>query len=209
MVWLPEAGVGFYPVRAPAAAVYDDAYFKKYQDYAATPMGEDLRQARLDLLAKHIGAGGGAELKFVDFGVGCGDFVQALGCRGFDVMPAARKWLHQRGQFVDVYAEGADVLTCWDSLEHVACPERLLPLVRDWLFVSLPIFTGAEHAAGSKHFRRDEHFWYWTDAGFRRFLEWQGFEVVEANTMESDLGREDIATYAARRTHGAMAGIHG
>jgi len=66
-------------------------------------------------------------------------------------------------------------------------------------FVSLPIFRDAHHARTSKHFRPDEHYWYWTRAGFIWFAERCGFSVIEHNTMESLAGREDIETFVLAR----------
>ena len=39
-----------------------------------------------------------------------------------------------------------------------SCVERLV-------FLCLPLFTGPEHVLRSKHFRPEEHCWYWTRDG--------------------------------------------
>lgn len=195
LIWLPERGMGYLRPPPGAAAVYDDAYFEKYRGYAQTDLGRALTQARIDLVKSHVGA-----LWVCDFGIGCGDFIeQHAAAVGYDIMPAAVSWLRERDRFHDPYCYDAGVLTCWDSLEHVPQPDLLLRHVQGWLFVSLPIFESGERALKSKHFRPDEHFWYWTREGFERWLAELGFDVIESNTIESALGREDIMTFVGRR----------
>jgi hypothetical protein len=65
--------------------------------------------------------------------------------------------------------------------------------------VSCPIYENSEHILRSKHFRKDEHCWYWTEQGLITFMRHYGFEVVESNRMESDIGREDIGTFVFKR----------
>lgn len=188
--WYPELGLGYFPV---ADNPYDEAYFSKYATYAATDMGKKLTQARVALVRRFFAG------RPVDIGIGSGQFVEAMDCDGFDVNPAGRAWLRERGSFVDPYRTWPEAVTCWDSLEHIAEPWLLLDRVKSWAFVSLPIFDDVAHQMRSKHFRRDEHYWYFTDRGFERFAESCGFEIVSRSRMESDLGREDIGTYVLKR----------
>jgi hypothetical protein len=192
LVWLPELGVGYYPVQE---SPYDAAYFEKYQSYAQTEMGRKLTQARVDLVRRHWWG------LVLDVGIGSGSFVEACShpAYGFDVNPAAVEWLSSRDLWMDPYASQVPCMTFWDSLEHIHNPQPILANIAHMAFVSLPIFTGSEHILRSKHFRKDEHCWYWTRSGFLRFMADNGFEVVERNAMEQELGREDIETFAFRR----------
>jgi hypothetical protein len=90
-------------------------------------------------------------------------------------------------------------MTFWDSLEHIEDMELIISKITEWAFVSIPIFDNAEHCLKSKHFRKDEHFWYFTNQGIKAWFRSQGFECVEENSMESQLGREDIKSYAFKR----------
>jgi hypothetical protein len=194
LVWLPERGMGFYPV---AEQPYDAAYFEKYQRYAATPMGYAITAARANLVMRHA-----LPRQLVDVGIGCGDFVLAMGdgAFGFDVNPAGVSWLEERGRFRDPREHPVDILTFWDAIEHLPDAAAFVAAAREWVFCSLPIVPGdGPPPLDWKHFRRDEHCWYWTRAGLIRWMSEQGFECVEVNAMETLLGREDIESFAFRR----------
>lgn len=193
LVWLPEYGMGRLRV---TEAPYDDAYFQKYQRYAATPMGRAITAARVDLVRRYT------DRHVVDVGIGCGDFISArLGWTwGYDVNPEGVRWLHVQGRWCDPYERSVESVSLWDTLEHIPEPAVLLANVRQYVFASLPIVPGdGPPPLDWRHLRRDEHAWYWTDAGFRAWMGAQGFRCVEANQMETVLGRTDIGTFVFQR----------
>lgn len=192
LVWLPELGMGRFPV--PKDRPYDAAYFERYRKMADTLMGKDLTAARIALVAKHYSG------LVVDVGIGSGQFVEArANTKGYDVNPAGIEWLQCRGVWADIYTNRYPALTFWDSLEHIDRPDIAVAKAENWVFVSVPIFEDAEHILRSRHYRRDEHIWYWTHEGICNWFHEQGFELVEHNTAESDLGRDGITSYVFRR----------
>jgi hypothetical protein len=189
--WLPELGIGWYPVKE---SPYDAAYFEKYQLMADTEMGRQLTQARVALVNKYTDG------QVLDIGIGSGQFVEARPCTwGYDINPVAVEWLAERKRYRHPF-RGADALTFWDSLEHIHNPELLLQGAREYVFVSCPIYDNVMHILRSKHYRPDEHCWYWTVHGLFAFMSNFGFEPVEMNRMESAIGREDIGTFVFKRT---------
>lgn len=188
--------MGFYPV---TEAPYDADYFEKYVEYAETPLGHKLGQLRVELVARHTRPG----TQVVDVGIGCGAFVEAMQARrptyGYDVNSAGIDWLEARGLLVNPFESVVDAVTFWDVIEHIPDVHRVLANVRRWVFAGLPIFTGPDHVLRSKHFRKDEHCWYWTRAGFIGWMAEHGFECVEHGTPESLAGREDIHSFVFRR----------
>lgn len=195
-VWLPERGMGYYPVKDPHDDVYDDAYFEKYVEYAATPLGRELTRLRIDLVERWAG-----DVKVLDVGSGAGQFVESRGGKtwGYDINCSAAEWLIKRRLFCDTYGCSVPAATFWDSIEHIADVDRILANIDAWVFCSLPIFTGPEHVLRSKHYRKDEHCWYWTASGFVNWMAAHGFEGVEQNDHETKAGREDILSFAFRR----------
>lgn len=190
-VWLPEVGLGHYPVTEKP---YDAAYWAKYVGYAGTTMGRRINGARNALVARYWD---GAVL---DVGIGCGQFVEGRpNTRGYDVNPVGMAWLLERDLWTDPYLGVSSAVTLWDVFEHIHEPDKLLENVAQWVFMSLPIFDGPDHVLRSKHYRTDEHVWYFTRRGLLHFMEENGFRCVEHNTAESLLGREDIGSFAFRR----------
>ncbi len=195
--WLPDHGIGFHkPVRE---FYYDQAYFQHFVDLADTPMAKALNQARVAMLLRHAKPTD----MVVDIGIGAGTFIETVDkgrVYGYDVNPHAIAWLKERKLFFNPYDETTfDVACFWDSLEHIAYPTALLENVRSVVLVSLPIFRDAWHARTSKHYKPNEHVWYFTDEGIRWFMGLHHFDCVEANAVESHIGREDVFSYAFKR----------
>lgn len=195
LVFVPALGIGRYPVPANQRP-YDDSYFHKYQLMADTPMGYALTKSRVALVERHHGDG-----MVLDVGIGAGQFVEARPQTwGYDVNPVGVQWLKLRGRWADLYtADAFPALTFWDSLEHIDKPELAVAKARQWVFVSIPIFAGGDAIMASHHYRPNEHIWYFTHDGLLQWFAEQGFTCVESNTIESELGRSGIGSYAFKR----------
>ena len=191
-LWSEELGRGWH---TRPAMRYEGQYFAHYQKLDATHMGELLTKARLDLVRKYMNP-----RHVVDIGIGGGRFKTEAGCRGFDVCDDANDWLGV--DYLNPYHTTVKAVTCWDSLEHIPDPALLLKQVKEWLFVSLPICESRDEWATSKHYKPGEHVHYFTQQGFLRWCAEQGFECVEMNRVESDLGREGIMSFAFKRVAG-------
>lgn len=189
--WIPERGMGYYPVRGNP---YDENYFEKYRGYSETEMGRRITAARCELVRRHyVGP-------LLDVGIGSGQFVESRpDTTGYDVNQAGIDWLNKRGLYRNLYAQKVDAASFWDSLEHIEYPDYALAQVLRWVFVSIPIFADVDHVLSSKHFRPDEHYWYFTRDGFVGWMRDHGFSVRESNCMECDLGREDVMSFAFER----------
>jgi Methyltransferase domain len=177
---------------------YDQDYFDSFDRNARTELGRALMQARCNFVEQHYRG------PLIDVGIGSGAFIEARRARqrttyGYDVNPAGLAWLEQRMLLVDPHLVSFDAVTLWDVLEHIPDFQSLLANVKDWVFASLPIFRDAEHALCSKHFKPDEHFWYFTRDGLVDAMKLCGFAQVSESNVETELGREDIGTFAFRR----------
>ena len=142
--------------------------------------------------------------RLVDVGIGSGAFIELRRklrrtTWGYDVSQASIRWLEDRALLVDPYLVSFEAMSLWDVLEHIPDFQSLLANVSEWLFLSLPIFRDAEHALRSKHFKPMEHCWYFTRDGLVHAMKGCGFAMVSETRMETDLGREDIGTFAFQR----------
>lgn len=197
LIWLPERGMGYFPVTENP---YDDAYFQKYVDYAATPLGRELTRLRVYLVDRWAGS-----VDLVDVGSGCGQFIQRRNGRnggktyGYDINPRSIEWLERFDCYKDPYRERFTAATFWDTIEHIPDVHRILAHIKTWVFCSLPIFSGVRHVMNSKHYKPGEHCFYWTRDGFVGWMKAHGFELREWNHDETKAGREDIQTFAFQR----------
>ena len=188
LLWSEEAGMGWHP-RPPMN--YDGSYFQHYRELDATETGAALTKARVDMVRRHYD---GTDV--VDVGIGGGRFVEAIDGFGYDINQDAVGWLGGEGRYRE---PSACALTFWDSLEHIPAPDRAVDAARDWVFVSMPIYSGVSDVLSSKHYKPGEHIWYWTRDGLIRWFHRLGFFCVEVNSVENELGREGILSFAFRR----------
>lgn len=193
-VWMPDLGMGHFPVD-PSRAPYDREYFDRYLAYEGTELGQRLNRFRVDLVNRFVGSA-----PVLDVGIGCGTFITLRGGETFgcDVNPAALSWLNQRGLSRHPIESGIRNACFWDSLEHLPDPGAYVS-GRDFVFVSVPIFMNLGHVRNSKHYRPEEHVWYWTRDGLVAWFARRGFEVVHECDTETQLGREDIGTFVFHR----------
>lgn len=210
LVWIEEAGVGYFECENP---VYDAAYFDRYAAQANTGIGPSLNLFRADLLSQEMTGlrqdPGGVIL---DVGIGDGAFLRAAtdapcfqrfavsALKGFDINPAGIAWLKDRDMWGELYERTWPAATFWDSLEHIRDPAAALAQVETLAIVSIPIFTSVSHVLASRHYRKDEHYWYFTRSGFLSFASSCGFECEDILLNETVLGRDGIETFVLRRS---------
>jgi hypothetical protein len=194
----PNEGIA-YQVDRSVSVDYGQEYFDKYVKYEGSPIALALCHARNNLVSRYCRC-------VLDIGIGSGEFLKraAVKCYGYDISEPAIAWLKERRLFADPYhivPRDVQGITLWDVLEHLPNPARLLRKISPgmFVFVSIPIWRDLTQLRDSKHFRPNEHYWYFTDAGLQRFMQDQGFDCVETNDEETRAGREDIQSYAFLR----------
>jgi len=186
-------GYWFYPV---TDFVYDEEYIKKYEGYAETPLGESILQSRLNVIEPYN--------NLLDIGIGSGHVIDnKLLAKGYDVNPVAIEQLKYEHRWCDPYIDDLsefDVISFFDSFEHIEKPEILLDRVTTQaLVIAIPIFSNYSDILRSKHFRPDEHFHYFTGIGFLRYMGEIGFDCINIMDDEIELGRESIYTFIFKR----------
>jgi len=191
--WDVNKAIGFLDIQPRD---YDAAYFNKYEKYAETEMGKRLNNHRLDFVARnYLGS-------LLDVGVGSLQFVLSRDDTfGFDVNPIAVQKLEALHLYADPYELHFPAYSFFDSFEHIKHPTTLLEsmFVGTMVFMSIPIFKDVNHILRSKHFRPDEHFWYFTPQGLIRYMLDHGFLCVDLDNFEIRVGREDILSFAFRK----------
>jgi SAM-dependent methyltransferase len=221
--WNNELGYGFYPVDQKEWP-YDEAYRAKYEKMAVLPMAKRLNHHRvsLALYAASLSqkTGNGIATTYIDIGPGDGAFMRELSkalpdgedfVYGFDVNPAMVQILREDFRYAmpgtatafegwngDDRANIWSVMTFWDSFEHIHRPDKTVTHAIS-VAMSIPIFRNRAHVLESKHFRPDEHVWYFTHEGIITFMKKCGFKCVSCDEAETKIGREDILSYVFTR----------
>jgi len=193
LVFIPELGIGHYPVPTDNRP-YGEIYFDRYVRMSSSIMGEELTKERISFVERHYTG------FLLDVGIGSGQFVESRNDTfGYDVNPSSIKWLREKQLWMDLYDRNVPAISFWDSLEHIDRPDIAVSKSSNWVFLSIPIFESGDAILHSKHFRKDEHIWYFTDYGIINWFHEQGFECREHNYNEIYIGREGIGSYAFQR----------
>lgn len=179
---------------------YGEDYFKKYINYESTDIAKKLNEFRTKITEKYCKS-------LLDIGIGSGEFIKSCNIKvlGFDINPLAELWLKENNLFSNPYVEMPSVegLTFWDSLEHIPNPNDLLDLVKQgqYVFVSIPIFSDLLTLKNSKHYRPNEHYYYFTTKGMIKYMQDSGFQIIEIEDGETQAGRQDILTFVFQKVN--------
>lgn len=194
--WNEELGIGFLNPPENVNDVYDENYWERYRKLRDTEIGKNLTQCRIDIANKFKVK----PILTLDVGIGNGDFVDKFGCYGYDVNPEAIKYLKSTRAYIDPYSESCkwQCITFWDVIEHIEDAEELLNKT-DMVILSTPIYNNLKHTLKSKHFRPEEHLWYFTIGGMINYMNNFGFDCKYYSTIESKLGRESIGSFVFKR----------
>lgn len=187
--------------RSQGRIAYDGGYLAKVDAYDGTEIGRAVNAGRCAMLARHLPP----KATLLDVGAGSGAFVRAARAAGFvasgwEVIPDAVARLLEAGAYADD-PHVFDAVTLWDTIEHMDDPELRLCQVRKgaFLFASVPVFDDLRKIRESKHYRPNEHLYYWTTKGFIDWMAMYGFRLLEQSGHEIEAGRETIGAFAFRR----------
>jgi len=179
---------------------YDKAYFDKYAKYEITPIARRLHIARTQVVGEFC-----AGEKILDIGIGCGTFISRatnFDVLGYDINPAAITWL-EKHKCYHAIEKGLDQftgITCWDVLEHMREPGEILGKLKpgQYLFIAIPIFPDFENITQDKHYRPNEHYYYFTERGLLSWLRQYRLKHIKTTEREQWAGRYNIKTYVMR-----------
>lgn len=183
----------------PNPIQYDKNYFEKYVSYETNSIGSKLNEFRCNLVEKYVES-------VLDVGIGSGFFLKKVKVKklGYDINPYGVDWLKENNIFFNPYENNCDHIegfSFWDVLEHLENPNELLNKVKphSYVFLSIPIFDNLEKIHLSRHWRPDEHLYYFTMNGLLNFMNLSGFDCLELRPDESLLGRENIFSFVFQK----------
>lgn len=184
-----------------AESIYGKEYAEKYKHLASTALGNAIYFARWALIKRFVSSG-----VLLDFGCGPGAFVE----RAKYATDLGRFQVHQYDinptcGFTELPKEPVDVLTMWDSIEHVPNYYGLIQQINpQWLFITTPNLESVVKPIGDwKHYRRREHIYYFDRHSLGVILEDLGYKILEFNYDEGKLRDPEhpdaILTVVARK----------
>lgn len=191
-----RTGVWYLP--SSDSNIYNDEYIDKYFDYETTDLGNAINNFRINLVLKYTRS------TLLDVGIGSGHFVikrneLMMPTFGWDV-PAVRSMEIIPNSFWLNYEDGPISLSFWDSFEHIPNLGGIFKHPHPYIFMTIPIYDGVEENLPNwKHYRPNEHIWYFTANGLVDYMEDFNYALVEERNDETEMGREDIGTYVFRR----------
>ena len=182
---------------------YKDDYFNKYIRYEDNEIGKKINACRLDLIEKHC-----PYKSVLDVGIGSGQMIKMAKKRkimlyGYDINPVGVNWLKEHGKFYDISRSLKELtgICFFDSLEHIPNPGAILKKLNYWtyVFMSIPIIKDFNKLREWKHYRPDEHYYYFTQEGLFEYMEAHNCVYIAKSDCEIKAGRDDIYTYIWRR----------
>ena len=181
--------------------MYDYAYLQEYEKRAATDLGKEIYKERWRYVQEFVQKG-----TLLDYGCATGAFhrsaPKSFDAYGFDINPFAG-FDHPHP-----YNGVLDILTMWDSIEHLIDPTR--PIVKHrpkWLFISTPNIDTAgptvDDVFNWKHFKPGEHIHYFNLKSLTAVLGCVGYKVVgysfEEGALRDPKNPKAILSVAAKR----------
>jgi hypothetical protein len=179
-------------------AIYDQEYYKKFAERANTDLGRKIYATRWAMIEKYCHG----NLTLLDYGCGPGAFHlssrNGFKTTGYDINPYCG--------FPNLPKEKVDILTMWDSLEHVISPVEVIKGIDPkWLFIATPNLKSVrcENVENWKHFREGEHLYHFVPENLKIILDAIGYETLEVNYDEGLLrdpqNPEAIFSLAAKK----------
>lgn len=199
-----QRGVAYQFESRKVPYTYDAEYLARYNspEYSDCEIARAVLKGRCNLLRKHLQK----DINVLDIGACSGAFMRAATAAGFwlfgyDVIPEVVSRLKDENRYTED-ASQFDAVCMWDSIEHMREPEAWLSKIkRDaFLFVSVPIMPVLDYVRSSKHYKPDEHLYYWTELGFESWMALYGFKLIEVSNHEVAAGRQEIGAFVFQKS---------
>lgn len=190
--WYIEKGYGY--LEPDHTFIYDKDYLQKFKDYEQDPKTDKLNELRREFVDVYI------QGQFLlDYGCGACTFIKSRpNTYGFDLIPETIEQLKDLEKYFKPICCLPNICF-WDSLEHIPDPSIILKHVLEYAFISTPIYKDVESVFTSKHYKPNEHLWYFTMRGLINYMKENNFIHIAYYDLESKIGRKSIGTFAFKR----------
>lgn len=183
-------------------SIYDKSYCLKYNRYIKTELNTKIQAQRAAFVSRHLERLH-IQRTLLDYGCGSGSFLAQLDgeyaeVSGFDINP------YEKYFNIDVLFKKYDVVTFWDSIEHLENPISIIKgLQPKSIFLSAPSTDDIEikDILTWRHYKPEEHTHLFNLRSITLLLKKAGYRVIEHNYGESSLrtggGNKNILSIAS------------
>jgi hypothetical protein len=185
----------FYAKPDLSSPSYSDDYILHYKLYEKTPRSWEICKERWRFIEVNIDL---ENKVLLDFGCGAGTFVKHRKNQkiSYPKTYAYDPYFNVDHSFVE---DEIDIVTFWDSLEHMGRLSIIPLLNAEHIFLCLPIIDDVQDITVWKHFVPHEHLWYFsTQALHKLFSAWK-YEMIVRASIEGHLRSPDIISFYFRR----------
>ena len=177
--------------------IYNEAYYSRFVERANSELGKLIYASRWELVEKYCHG----KMTLLDYGCGPGAFHKSARngfiTYGYDINPCCG--------FPSVPDRKVDILTMWDSIEHLEEPWEIIGSINPkYIFIGTPnIDSVKDDVTKWKHYRPNEHLHYFHLGSLTHNLERLGYGILEYNFTEGNLRDKEcpqaIITVVAKR----------
>lgn len=165
----------------------------------------EMAYLRLGIIAREVGYDALIRARALELGPGEGMMMNALrrhclSVDGFDVAPTPYVTISHS----EATKRRWDLLIACDVIEHFPSIDSLFEYDFDWAYISTPCMPEGDLSRW-RHFKPNEHLWYFTREDLTRWFESRGYEVKYAGHTEDlirtrwDRTKANISNFVIRR----------
>lgn len=182
--------------------------FEYTSDYAESQSTNiEMSYLRLGVIAREMGFEALTDSRVLELGPGTGCMMEVmrrhcLSVDGFDIAPTDHVTIDQD----EARRRHWDLLIACDVIEHMPDINSIFDYTFDWAYISTPCRPDdIDLLANWRHFRPNEHLWYFTRDELSRWFDAKGYEVKYAGHVEDlirprwDREKPNISSFVIRR----------
>jgi len=179
---------GLYADPKVTSFSYSDDYILRYELLKKIKKSDEICRARWEFLARNVSF---VAKNLLDYGCGASafsDWWREKYPKIFKYDP----YFFRNHSFLDV---DIDIMTLWDSLEHISKLD-ILPLINaKHVFMTLPVIDDVKDITMWKHYAPYEHLWYFTTDALTKLFGGWGYKLMETSTFEAKYRSPGIKSF--------------
>lgn len=176
--------------------IYEDEYLLHYELYEQTDFSKILMKERLQFIENTMELLSGKSL--LDYGCGADTFKKVMN----DIYPSMHVFSYdpffkKDHNFLEhlITFDFFDIVTFWDSFEHIRRLE-IVPLLKGkYIFMTIPIIDNIKSIYKWKHYVPGEHVWYFSTSVLVKLFEKWNYKLITQSDFEEKLRSKGLKSF--------------